>query len=67
MVIAATGVLHHPRYPDIDGLDTFAGTMFHSSRWDHRAQIDGARLGIIGTGSDSRADRVRRRRPRAPT
>ena len=51
VVIAATGVLHHPRYPDIEGLDTFAGTMFHSSRWDHQARIDGARLGIIGTGS----------------
>src|SRR5205085_3657814 len=23
VVIAATGVLHHPRLPDIDGLDTF--------------------------------------------
>jgi cation diffusion facilitator CzcD-associated flavoprotein CzcO len=51
VVIAATGVLHHPRYPDIDGLDTFAGAMFHSSRWDHRVRIDGARIGIIGTGS----------------
>jgi cation diffusion facilitator CzcD-associated flavoprotein CzcO len=25
VVIAATGVLHHPRYPDIEGLDGFAG------------------------------------------
>ncbi|WP_375486149.1 flavin-containing monooxygenase, partial [uncultured Mycobacterium sp.] len=25
VVIAATGVLHHPRYPDIEGLDRFAG------------------------------------------
>ena len=37
VVIAATGVLHHPRYPDIDGLDTFAGAVFHSARWDPRA------------------------------
>jgi cation diffusion facilitator CzcD-associated flavoprotein CzcO len=51
VVIAATGVLHHPRYPDIDGLDTFAGAAFHSSRWDHSVQVDGARVGIIGTGS----------------
>ena len=51
VVIAATGVLHHPRYPDIDGLDTFAGAAFHSSRWDHSVSIDGARVGIIGTGS----------------
>jgi cation diffusion facilitator CzcD-associated flavoprotein CzcO len=51
VVIAATGVLHHPRYPDIEGLDSFAGSMFHSSRWDHNASVDGARIGIIGTGS----------------
>ena len=50
-MIAATGVLHHPRYPDIEGLDSFAGAMFHSSRWDHGVAIDGARVGIIGTGS----------------
>ena len=51
VVIAATGVLHHPNYPDIKGIDDFAGAMFHSSRWDHSVAIDGARVGIIGTGS----------------
>ena len=25
--------------------------MFHSARWDHSAALDGARLGVIGTGS----------------
>ena len=51
VVIAATGVLHHPRYPEIDGLDRFAGATFHSARWDHGVPLDGARVGIIGTGS----------------
>jgi cation diffusion facilitator CzcD-associated flavoprotein CzcO len=51
VVIAATGVLHHPRYPDIEGIHSFAGACFHSSRWDHGVAIDGARVGIIGTGS----------------
>jgi cation diffusion facilitator CzcD-associated flavoprotein CzcO len=51
VVIAATGVLHHPRFPEIEGLETFGGAMFHSSRWDHDARLDGARIGIIGTGS----------------
>ena len=51
VVIAATGVLHHPRIPDIEGLDSFAGACFHSSRWDHNVAIDGARVGVIGTGS----------------
>ncbi|BBZ14004.1 flavin-containing monooxygenase [Mycobacterium branderi] len=53
VVVAATGVLHHPRYPDIDGLDDFAGSVFHSARWDHRVPLADARLGVIGTGSSA--------------
>jgi cation diffusion facilitator CzcD-associated flavoprotein CzcO len=51
IVIAATGVLHHPNQPDIAGLDSFAGACFHSARWDHTVKLDGKRVGIIGTGS----------------
>ncbi len=51
VVIAATGVLHQPKYPDIEGLGTFAGAAFHSARFDHSVALDGARVGIIGTGS----------------
>jgi cation diffusion facilitator CzcD-associated flavoprotein CzcO len=51
VVIAATGVLHHPNLPAIPGLDAFAGARFHSARWDHAVPVDGRRIGIIGTGS----------------
>jgi cation diffusion facilitator CzcD-associated flavoprotein CzcO len=51
VVIAATGVLHHPMIPEIAGLDSFAGACFHSARWDHSAPLDGKRVGVIGTGS----------------
>ena len=50
-VIAATGVLHHPSYPDIEGLDSFGGTAFHSARWNHDVPLAGKRVGVIGTGS----------------
>lgn len=53
VVIGATGVLHHPRFPDIPGLGSFAGACFHSARWDHRVRLDGARVGVIGTGSSA--------------
>jgi cation diffusion facilitator CzcD-associated flavoprotein CzcO len=53
VVIAATGVLHHPAYPDIEGRDTFAGPTFHSARWDHSVELAGTRVGIIGTGSSA--------------
>ena len=51
VVLAATGVLHHPRYPDLPGLESFAGPSFHSARWDHSVETDGAWVGVIGTGS----------------
>lgn len=51
ILVAATGVLHHPRYPDIPGLNSFAGPCFHSARWDHDVALDGKRIGVIGTGS----------------
>jgi cation diffusion facilitator CzcD-associated flavoprotein CzcO len=50
-LIGATGVLHHPSYPDIKGLDSFKGALFHSARWDHSVPLDGQRIGVIGTGS----------------
>jgi cation diffusion facilitator CzcD-associated flavoprotein CzcO len=51
VVISATGILHQPVYPDIEGLDSFAGASFHTARWNHSISIEGKRVGIIGTGS----------------
>jgi cation diffusion facilitator CzcD-associated flavoprotein CzcO len=53
VVIAATGVLHHPSVPDLPGLDTFAGPTFHSARWDHAVPLAGKRVGVVGTGSSA--------------
>ena len=50
-VIAATGILHHPKYPEIEGLDDFDGPIFHTARWDHNVEIQGKKVGLIGTGS----------------
>ncbi len=52
-VIAATGVLVNPSYPDIPGLESFQGDSFHTARWDHNVTLNGKRIGIIGTGSTS--------------
>ena len=51
VVVAATGVLHHPNVPDIPGLGDFAGPCFHSARWDHSVPLEGKRVGVIGNGS----------------
>jgi cation diffusion facilitator CzcD-associated flavoprotein CzcO len=50
-VIAATGFLHRPAWPDLPGLRDFGGPCFHSARWDESAVLDGRRVGIVGTGS----------------
>lgn len=51
VVIAATGVLHHPSMPEIKGMESFNGTLFHSARWDHDIDLEGKRVGVIGMGS----------------
>lgn len=51
VIIAATGVLHHPKMAELPGLDSFAGACFHSARWDHSVELAGKRVGVVGTGS----------------
>ncbi len=51
IVIAASGVLHHPSTADIPGLASFEGARFHSAQWDHSVDLAGKRVGVIGTGS----------------
>ncbi len=52
-VISATGVLHHPNYPNIEGLDDFHGYKFHTARWNHSVDLSDKSVGIIGTGSSA--------------
>jgi len=51
VIIAATGVLHHPKIAELPGMDTFEGASFHSARWDHSVELEGKRVGVVGTGS----------------
>ncbi|MCD2192040.1 NAD(P)/FAD-dependent oxidoreductase [Actinomycetospora endophytica] len=53
VVVSGVGRLQQPSWPDIPGLADFRGRLFHSARWDPAAEIDGARLGIVGTGSSA--------------
>src|SRR6195952_4470102 len=51
VLVAATGVLHHPMVPNIPGLEQFERPWFHSARWNHAVPVDGKRVGVIGNGS----------------
>lgn len=53
VVVSATGPLSDPRIPDIPGLDTFPGKVFHSARWDHGHDLTGERVAVVGTGASA--------------
>ena len=50
-VILANGILTTPRLARIDGMETFKGDAFHTSRWNYEVDLKGKRVGIIGTGA----------------
>ncbi len=53
LVVTATGGLSRPSYPQLPGLSSFAGKLFHSARWDHAYALEGKRVGVIGTGASA--------------
>jgi cation diffusion facilitator CzcD-associated flavoprotein CzcO len=53
VVVAAPGPLSAPRLPDVPGLDTFEGTVFHTAQWNHEHDLTGERVAVIGTGASA--------------
>ncbi len=50
-VILANGILTSPKLARIDGMETYEGDSFHTSRWNYDIDLKGKRVGIIGTGA----------------
>ena len=50
-VVLANGILTTPKLARIEGMETFKGKSFHTSRWDYTVDLEGKRVGIIGTGA----------------
>jgi cation diffusion facilitator CzcD-associated flavoprotein CzcO len=53
LLVSACGQLRNPSVPDLPGVDTFAGTMFHSARWDHDHDLTGERVAVVGNGASA--------------
>jgi cation diffusion facilitator CzcD-associated flavoprotein CzcO len=53
MLVVGPGPLSAPKLPDIDGIESFQGRIFHSAEWDHERPLDGERVAVIGTGASS--------------
>lgn len=52
-LVLATGQLHQPNVPALQGLDSFAGHSFHSAEWDHDYDLAGKRVGVVGSGASA--------------
>jgi cation diffusion facilitator CzcD-associated flavoprotein CzcO len=56
-VAMANGYLQKPKLPGIEGITTFGGHAFHTSRWDYEytgenlERLSDKRVGVIGTGA----------------
>ena len=51
-LVAATGLLSARYTPPFEGIDTFRGESFHTSRWPKEAvDFKGKRVAVIGTGA----------------
>ncbi len=53
ILVMARGQLSEPKLPDIPGVESFAGTAFHSARWRPDFDPRGRRIGVIGTGASA--------------
>ncbi|KAJ5437503.1 hypothetical protein N7445_006047 [Penicillium cf. griseofulvum] len=63
-VILATGLLNSPKLPKLDGLETYMGKVFHTSRWDYDYTggsqsspamhgLQDKTIGFVGTGASA--------------
>ncbi|MBC8187555.1 MAG: NAD(P)/FAD-dependent oxidoreductase [Proteobacteria bacterium] len=53
VVVSCAGGLVNPAWPDIKGLQSFTGELFHTARWNHDYDLAGRRVAVIGTGASA--------------
>ena len=53
ILISGTGQLNRPFTPEIPGLAGFAGTAFHSARWNHACDLAGKDVAVIGNAASA--------------
>jgi cation diffusion facilitator CzcD-associated flavoprotein CzcO len=51
-MVLAVGPLSNANIPAIEGMESFAGEIYHTAHWPHQGvDFTGKRVGVIGTGS----------------
>lgn len=52
-LVIGAGPLHDPIIPELPGLGSFDGEVFHSSRWPAELDLDGKRVVVVGNGASA--------------
>lgn len=53
VLVSAAGPLSEPAFPSISGIGEFKGLKFHSAEWDHKYDLTGKNVAVIGTGASA--------------
>jgi cation diffusion facilitator CzcD-associated flavoprotein CzcO len=53
VIVSGVGALSEPSIPRLEGLESFAGAVFHSARWDHDYDLADKRVAVVGTGASA--------------
>jgi cation diffusion facilitator CzcD-associated flavoprotein CzcO len=53
ILVSAVGQLNRPALPEIPGLRSFQGAMFHSAQWDHDFNLTNKDVAVIGNGASA--------------
>jgi cation diffusion facilitator CzcD-associated flavoprotein CzcO len=53
ILVSAAGALADPSLPQLPGLESFQGHVFHSARWDHEHDLRGRSVAVVGTGASA--------------
>ncbi len=53
LVVVACGGLSNPAFPEITGVESFRGRLFHTAQWDHDFDLSDKRVAVIGTGASA--------------
>lgn len=54
ILISAVGAFNKPRYPDVPGIESFAGASAHTARWPAEGMdLKGKRVVVVGNGASA--------------
>lgn len=53
VLVAAVGQLNRPSIPNLSGMGSFTGPMFHTADWPHDVDLTDLRVGVVGTAASA--------------